>query len=79
MPSPPPSIRNGCIFQRLIRCPSIFEFEQEMAALVDERLRLIGLKPVSVAFGADRLRRLPAAQPPFSEKRDRRLVARLES
>ena len=62
------------LLQRLVRCPSVFEHEAEVTALVEDELRARGLSPIAVPFDRDVLSRLPASQGPFSSVSGRRNV-----
>lgn len=66
------------VFQRLVRIRSVFEEEGPAIALVEAEIAALGLAAIAVPFSAERLRSLPGAQPPFSERPGRRnVVAKL--
>jgi len=62
------------LLQRLVRCPSEFEHEAEVTAVVEDALRVRGLSPIWVPFDPDVLARLPASQRPFIAVAGRRNV-----
>jgi acetylornithine deacetylase len=67
-----------CLFQELVRIPSVFEGEQSIVDFVHTRLRLLGIHTVLVPFDYALLTRLPTAQRPISTVEGRHnLVARL--
>jgi acetylornithine deacetylase len=62
------------LLQRLVRCPSTFEHEHDVVALVEEEIVRIGLTPVAVTFDPAALEKLPGSQPPYSAVPSRRNV-----
>jgi len=62
------------VLQRLVRIRSVFEDEEAAVRLVEEEIAVLGLTPVGVAFGESRLRAIPGARTPFSERAGRRNI-----